>query len=109
MPVVHRVLQLLAILVALATCGAPAWAVELLKDDCADECTDEPEGCPSEGCGDCSVLCSSCPRVPGAICALPPRIAPAVLASWWIAGEPAQQKPTEPPPKGVFHPPRRAV
>lgn len=104
-----RVLQLVALTVALLLVGAPAIVAELLEDDCADECVgDEGESCPEEGCTDCSVVCSACARTH----VVTPTIA-AALAPWLdsfvqTSRDAAERVPVGPPPEGVFHPPRIA-
>lgn len=86
--------------------GAPMWVAELAEDNCAEECADE-SGCPDEGCADCSVICSSCPRAQY----LAPQttaIVPMLVDVSAAAHDAGERVPLEPPPKGVFHPPRRA-
>lgn len=87
--------------------GAPAWAAELLEDDCVEKCTDEPGGCPDEGCADCSLICSSCPRAHVVVPAEQLRVVPAKLVALIRAGA-GERVPSGPEPDGVFHPPRLA-
>jgi hypothetical protein len=129
---VPRLLHLLALLLVFMMSGAPTWVSALAEGGCADErgdecgcegdgncqdegghqggdkCTNDPSGCPEEGCGDCSVLCSSCPRTHLVMPSLVVRIAPVELATWWLAGEVGQRLPISPPARDVFHPPRFA-
>lgn len=101
-----RFLQVLALVMTFIVMGAPAWVAEILEDDCTEECSDESQ-CPGEGCGDCSIICSSCPRshytTPQTV-----TLSPSSVEVSAIAHETRERFPLEPPPKGVFHPPRRA-
>jgi hypothetical protein len=106
---VPRFLQAIALVLVFVISGAPAVLAELLEDDCAERCADEDQtGCPDEGCADCSIICSSCPRThvvaPSGANLLP--TAPLAVAR--ITTEAGQRVPTDPPPEGVFHPPRLA-
>ena len=100
-----RFLHVLALSLAFFVSGAPSWVAELCEDDCAKECASE-SGCPDEGCADCAPNCSSCPRghyvVPSALA-----ISLSVCVSDRIAIT-CERAPADPPPEGVFHPPRRA-
>ena len=105
-----RVLQLVALMLAFLVSGAPTWVAELAEDDCADECADEEQdGCPDEGCGDCSVICSSCPRPHMLLSQHVVRFAPAPSCFLWISSEAGECVPDDPVPEGVFHPPRLAA
>lgn len=102
---VPRFLQLVAVVLAFMVSGAPSWATELAGDDCAQKCTNEST-CPDEGCGDCSIICSSCPRVHVVV----PQQA-SVLAAFavaWTSHDVSERVPVGPHPDGVFHPPRDA-
>ena len=92
-----------------AISGAPAMLAELAEDDCAEKCADEGQtGCPDEGCADCSIICSSCPwtHVVAPSGANPLPAVP--LSGARITTEAGQRAPADPPPEGVFHPPRLA-
>jgi hypothetical protein len=96
---------MVALVLAFVVSGAPTWIRELAEDDCAEQCADE-SGCPDKGCGDCSIICSACPR--GHVL-VPSLVASVVLASTdfdWISTETRQRVPDDPVPEGVFHPPR---
>ncbi len=104
-----RSLRLLALLLVIVMSGVPAWAAELAaEDDCAERCADEQQdGCPDEGCADCVIVCSSCPR--NHVVVPSPCLRPAaVFAIEAIPKEADEREPVGPPPEGVFHPPRRA-
>lgn len=93
-------------MLAFVVSGAPTWLGELVEDDCAQECTtDEPGGCP-EGCGNCSIVCSSCPRSHVVVPSLVASVAPVVVDFARIASEAGERLPDDPVPEGVFHPPR---
>jgi hypothetical protein len=103
---VPRLLQLIALVLVFTISGAPKWVAELVEDDCTEECSNESQ-CPEEGCDDCSIICSSCPRAQF----FPPQSAsfvPRLVGVSADAHEAGERVPTGPPPKGVFHPPRRA-
>jgi hypothetical protein len=105
---VPRFLQLVALVLAFVVSGAPAWIRELAKDDCAEECASD-RSCPDDGCGDCSIVCSSCARVHVVV---PSLVASAVAAPnvvTWISSEAGERVPDDPVPDGVFHPPRLAA
>lgn len=102
-----RFLPLVALVLAFVVSGAPAWIGEVLEDDCAEECAD-PTGCPEDGCADCSILCSSCPRTHVVAPPLAVAFAPAAGGLAWLAGDARERVPDDPVPEGVFHPPRRA-
>jgi hypothetical protein len=106
---VPRFLQLVALVLVFMVSGAPAWIAELAEDDCAAKCADEEQdGCPDEGCGDCSVVCSSCPRSHVVLPSHVVRVAPGSLDFACLASEAGERVPDEPVPEGVFHPPRLA-
>jgi hypothetical protein len=106
---VPRFLQAIALVLVLVISGVPAVLAEILEDDCAEKCagTDQT-GCPDEGCADCSIICSSCPRAhvvaPSGASPLP--VLPLAVAR--ITTEVGQHVPADPPLEGVFHPPRLA-
>lgn len=83
------------------------WIAELTEDECAEECTDEPTGCPEEGCADCSIICSSCPRAHLVVPTQAMRLGPEVFVARF-GTDAAERVPVDPPPEGVFHPPRLA-
>jgi hypothetical protein len=99
-------LPLVALVLAFVVSGAPAWIGELVEDDCAEECADST-GCPEDGCADCSILCTSCPRTHG-VAPHAAALAPAARGLAWLAGDARERVPDDPVPEGVFHPPRRA-
>lgn len=109
MRAVPRFLQLIALTLPLLLLGAPAMIAEITEDECAEECAgEEGKSCPDEGCADCSIVCSSCPRT---------HVVAPVVAAWvspWRTAivrpspDGPQRVPTGPPPQGVFHPPRIA-
>jgi hypothetical protein len=109
---VPRILQLVALLVALALVGAPTWVGELIEQvadaDCGDECTgdDSAGGCEEQGCTDCSVVCGSCARGHHAPPVAAMRPAAAVVASAVVGVNVDARVPVGPPPQGIFHPPR---
>jgi hypothetical protein len=106
---VPRLLQVVALVMVFAISGAPAALAELSEDDCAEQCADEDQtGCPDEGCADCSIICSSCPRTHVVAASGASPLSAVLLAGVRIATEPAQRIPADPPPEGVFHPPRLA-
>lgn len=101
---------MIALSLVLLLVGAPTILAEVVEDDCAEECAGEQseESCPDEGCTDCSIVCSSCPRTHV--------VAPSVTAwfSPWRTSfvqrspDDAERVPAGPTPQGVFHPPRVA-
>lgn len=101
-------IQLVALSLAIMMAGAPAWVAEAAEDECAEECAGDRSagGCEEQGCGDCSVVCSYCPRPHLVV----PQVAdvPAVeMATLRDSAPPTCERvPTGPPPRGVFHPPR---
>lgn len=101
-----RVLQVLALVMTFIVMGAPAWVAEMIEDDCAEECSDESQ-CPDQGCGDCSLICSSCPRAQY-MAPTDVTVVPSTIEVSSVAHDTSEHRPMEPPPKGVFHPPRRA-
>jgi hypothetical protein len=106
---VPRFLQAIALVLIFTISGVPAMLAELLEDDCAERCAGEDQtGCPDEGCADCSIICSSCPRThvvaPSGTSPLPA----ISLEVARITTEARQRVPVGPPPEGVFHPPRLA-
>jgi hypothetical protein len=105
---VPRLLQLLALVVALAIAGVPTWIGELLEDDCAQTCAGDQSagGCQEQGCTDCSVVCSSCARGLHGPPVASVHLAAAILASVDAAIDVPQRVPIGPPPQGIFHPPR---
>jgi hypothetical protein len=106
---VPRLLQLVALTLAFLVSGAPAWAAELVRDDCGDECAgDETSSCPEQGCTDCAFTCSSCPRVIALAWTHAVRVAPVVTSFAWLTNETGERVPDDPVPEGVFHPPRLA-
>ena len=105
-----RILQVLAVCLALMLVGVPKVIAEIVEDDCAEECAGEEgsESCPDQGCTDCSIVCSSCPRAHvvapnGALWAVP-----SLHGYLELEPERAERVPSGPPPEGVFHPPRSA-
>lgn len=102
-----RFLQLVALALAFLVSGAPTWIGELAEDDCAEKCANE-SGCPEKGCGDCSVICSSCPRTHAILPSHVVSLAPAGVDLLWISTEVGEWVPDDPVPEGVFHPPRLA-
>ena len=104
-----RFLQLIALTLALLLVGAPTIIAEIAEDDCAEECAGEQgeESCPDEGCTDCSIVCSSCPRT-HFVATDAIRFAPWRTATDQLPVESAERVPAELPPQGVFHPPRVA-
>jgi hypothetical protein len=115
---VPRILQLVALLVALALVGAPTWVGELIEEVCASDCPDAEDdectgdegagGCEEQGCTDCSVVCGSCARGHHAPPVAAMRPAAAVLASVVVGVHADARVPVGPPPQGIFHPPRIA-
>jgi hypothetical protein len=98
-----------ALVLVFVMSGAPAWMVELAVDDCAERCADErQDGCPDEGCADCAVVCSSCPRNHVVVPSATWRPAPAAVAVEAVFDRAMERLPVGPPPEGVFHPPRLA-
>lgn len=96
-------------MLAFVVSGAPAWVSELVKDDCAGACEgDESTSCPEQGCTDCSITCSSCPRTGALASTLFVRVEPVPASFEWISSEAAEHVPDDPVPDGVFHPPRLA-
>lgn len=96
---------MVALVLAFVVSGAPTWICELAEDDYAEECADE-RGCPDEGCGDCSIVCSSCPRGHVLVPSFVVSVAPASTHFAWISSEALERVPDDPVPEGVFHPPR---
>jgi len=107
---VPRFLQLVALSLALLLVGAPTILAQLAEDDCAEECAGEQgeESCPDEGCTDCSLVCSSCPRTHVVAPTVGGWFAPWRTAIVQLSAERADTVPVGPPPQGVFHPPRIA-
>lgn len=103
---VPRFFHAIALALIFLVSGAPAWIAELTGDDCRAQCADE-SSCPDEGCADCSVLCSSCPRAHVVVPPQPNRFGPASVDVSQIAHEASERVPAGPPLEGVFHPPRR--
>ncbi len=105
-----RVLQLVALSLALLLVGAPTILAEIVEDDCAEECAGEQgeERCPDEGCTDCSIVCSSCPRTHVVAPGVSGWFAPWRTAVVEVTVDRAERVPAGPPPRGVFHPPRDA-
>lgn len=109
-----RILQLVALLVALVLVGAPTWVGELVEAVCASDCSDEcagdesASGCAEQGCTDCAVVCGSCARGHHAPPVAAMRPITAVLASVVVALRVDARVPIGPPPQGIFHPPRIA-
>ena len=104
-----RFLPVIALMLIFAISGAPTWAAELLEDDCAEKCSDEEQdGCPDEGCADCSIICSSCPRAHVLVPQVVDRLFAISIETSGAAIEIGQRVPVGPPPEGVFHPPRLA-
>jgi hypothetical protein len=103
---VPRFLSLIALVLAFVMMGAPTWIAALTGDDCAEKCRGEAE-CPDEGCADCSIICSACPRTHVVVPQQATRVAPASIVSW-LSREVGERMPVGPPQDGVFHPPRRA-
>ena len=101
-----RFLHVFALVMAFIASGAPTWISELAEDDCAVECSDE-SSCPDEGCADCSIICSSCPRS-HVVAPQTTMVVPMPINVSAVAHEASERWPLEPPPEGVFHPPRRA-
>lgn len=102
-----RFLQLVALMLAFLVSGAGAWVAELAKDDCAEECEgDELTSCPEQGCTDCSVTCSSCPRTLALAWTHVVRVEPVSTSFGWISSEVRERVPDDPFAEGVFHPPR---
>ncbi len=101
-----RFVHLIALALVFAMSGAPTWIAEAMEDDCAEECASE-SGCPDEGCADCSIVCSSCPRA-HFVAPQTVTLAPTPVGVSSVAHEAGKRLPQGPPPKGVFHPPRRA-
>lgn len=101
--------RLLSVLVSLAlvlcVTGAPTWIAELAGDDCAEDCADEG-ACSSDGCGDCSLVCSSCPRTHVVVPTLAPQPAVAAPSFMLMTIDGWERLPVGPPPRDVFHPPR---
>ena len=104
-----RLLQLVALTVALLLVGAPTIVAELLEDDCAEDCAgDDGARCPDEACTDCSAVCASCPRPHVVVPTLGAGPAPGSTSYIQLAGHAAERVPVGPSPEGVFHPPRSA-
>jgi len=105
---VPRLLQLVALTLALLVMGAPTWITEIAQDDCGDECKGDEAagGCDERGCTDCPVVCNSCSRTH----MLPPlavlRLDFAMTAFVHLASDLVERMPVGPPPRGIFHPPR---
>lgn len=105
---VPRFIHVIALMLIFAISGGPTVAGELLEDDCAEKCADEEQdGCPDEGCADCSIICSSCPRA-HVLIPLVANLLPISIEESGVAIEIGQRVPVGPPPEGVFHPPRLA-
>jgi hypothetical protein len=98
------VVQLVALVLAFVVSGAPAWISELTEDDCAEECA--KRGCSDEGCGACSIVCSSCPRAHALVPSLVPTVVRAATDFARISSESSERLPDDPVLEGVFHPPR---
>ena len=97
-------------MLAFVVSGAPAWVSELAKDDCAEECEgDATSSCPEQGCTDCSITCSSCPRTVALVWTHVVRLEPLHTGFAWISSEAAERVPDDPVSEGVFHPPRLAA
>jgi hypothetical protein len=105
-----RLLQLIALSLALLLVGAPAILAEIAEDDCVEECAGDDEGttCPDEGCTDCSVVCPSCPRTHAVAVTVGAWFAPWRTASLQTSNDASERVPVDPPREGVFHPPRLA-
>ena len=103
-------LQLIALSLALLLVGAPTIFAEVIEDDCAEECAREQgeKSCPDQGCTDCSLVCSSCPRTHLVAPTVGAWFAPWRTASVLLSPEGAERVPSGPSPQGVFHPPRIA-
>ena len=106
-PSVPRFLHVIALLLTFMVSGAPAWIGELAGDDCAEQCASE-SACPDEGCADCSIICSSCPRAHVVVPSQANRVVLASVGVSQVSDEASERLPASPPPEGVFHPPRRA-
>jgi hypothetical protein len=106
---VPRSFRVLAFVLVIVMSGASAWVAELAADDdCAERCADEQQdGCPDEGCGDCVIVCSSCPRN-HVVIPSPGLLPVALFAVEALPQEADERMPVGPPPEGVFHPPRLA-
>ena len=104
-----RLLQLIALGLALLLVGAPTILTETVED-CAEECAGEQgeESGPDEGCTDCSIACASCPRTHVVAPTVVAWLAPWRAAFVRLPPEGAERVPAGPPPQGVFHPPRIA-
>lgn len=104
-----RFLQLIALSLALLLVGAPSIIAEITEDDCAEECASgDGENCPDQGCADCSLVCSSCPRTHVVAPSVGAWFAPWRTAFVELSIDAAERVPVGPPPEGVFHPPRLA-
>lgn len=103
-----RLVQLVAVCFAIVMAGAPTWLAELAGDDCAEVCASDEAagGCEEQGCADCSIVCSSCPR-PHTLLPHTAAAAPMAMVTFLEdAVPPSERVPVGPPPRGVFHPPR---
>ncbi len=105
-----RLLQLVTLSLVLLLVGAPKVIAELVEDDRAEACAGEAgeASCPEEGCSDCSIVCSSCPRTHVVAPGVTAWFAPWRTAFVQPSPEGAERVPAGPTPKGVFHPPRVA-
>jgi hypothetical protein len=106
---VPRFVQAIALLLILGVMGVPSIIVQLVPDDCAEECAGEESGsCEDEGCTDCSIVCSSCARAHVLVPTVSVRAVDSPMNFVRVSTETGQRVPVGPPPEGVFHPPRRA-
>jgi len=105
---VSRLLQVLALTLALLVVGAPSWISELVEDHCGEDCAGDEAagGCEERGCTDCPVVCGACARSH----MLPPvavqRLESVAARYVAVASDAPERFPSEPPPQGIFHPPR---
>jgi hypothetical protein len=105
---VPRFLQILVLLLIFGISGGPGVIAELAGDDCTETCADEEPGSSEDGCGDCRLICSSCPRSHVIVPSLTNHVIPVPVNVARIAAIGAERVPIGPPPQGVFHPPRLA-
>lgn len=102
-----RFLQILVLVLVFGISGGPGVIAELVGDDCTETCADDA-GASDEDCGDCRLICSSCPRSHVVVPSVTTNVIAVSVDVARIAAIGAERVPDGPPPQGVFHPPRLA-